>query len=82
MSLYLDYNASSPILPDVLQTMVDIYKNVPGNADSRTHIYGTTAGKLVQNCRKTIASVLNVDPTEVIFTAGSTESNNSNIYWG
>ena len=79
MSLYLDYNASAPILPDVLQTMVEIYKNVPGNADSRTHIYGTTAGKLVQDCRKTIASVLNVDPTEVFFTAGSTESNNTCI---
>ena len=41
MSLYLDYNASAPILPEVLEVMVDAYKNVPGNADSRTHIFGT-----------------------------------------
>ena len=47
MSLYLDYNASAPILPEVLDTMIEAYKNTPGNADSRTHIYGTIAQKLV-----------------------------------
>lgn len=79
MSLYLDYNASAPILPEVLNAMVDAYNNVPGNADSRTHIYGTNAAKLVQNCRNTISGVLGVDPAEVIFTASSTESNNTCI---
>ncbi len=79
MSLYLDYNASAPVLPEVLDVMIETYKNVPGNADSRTHIYGTEAGKLVQKCRNTIATVLGVDPTEVVFTAGSTESNNTCI---
>ena len=48
MSLYLDYNASAPIQPEVLAVMFDTYKNIPGNADSRTHIYGANAGKLVQ----------------------------------
>ena len=79
MSLYLDYNASAPILPEVLNAMVDAYNNAPGNADSRTHVYGTNAAKLVQNCRNTISGVLGVDPAEVIFTAGSTESNNTCI---
>ena len=79
MSLYLDYNASAPILPDVLDVMVDSYRNVFGNADSRTHSYGTKAAKLVQDSRYTIASVLGVDFAEVIFTAGSTESNNTCI---
>lgn len=79
MSLYLDYNASAPILPEVLNVMLDTYKNAPGNADSRTHIYGTNAGKLVQNCRNRIASILHVDPAEVIFTAGATESSNTAI---
>lgn len=79
MSLYLDYNASAPILPEVLDVMNDTYKNRPGNADSRTHIYGTNAGKLVQDCRSKIATILHVDPAEVIFTAGSTESNNTAI---
>ena len=77
MSLYLDYNASAPVLPEVLETMVSAYRNTPGNADSRTHIYGTNAQKLVQNCRNTIASVLGVDSSDVFFTSGSTESNNT-----
>ncbi len=79
MSLYLDYNASAPILPEVLNVMIDTYKRTPGNADSRTHIYGANAGKLVQNCRSIIASVLGIDHSEVIFTSGSTESNNTAI---
>ena len=79
MSLYLDYNASAPILPEVLDVMIDAYRNVPGNADSRTHIYGTNAGKLVLDCRSSIASILGVDQSEVLFTAGSTESNNTCI---
>lgn len=79
MSIYLDYSASAPILPEVLETMTDIYTNTPGNAESRTHIYGTNAQKAVQTARSTIASVLAVDPSEVIFTSGSTESNNTVI---
>jgi cysteine desulfurase len=79
MSIYLDYNASAPIFPEVLDTMFDIYKNTPGNADSRTHIYGTNAQKIVQTSRNTIASILSVDSSEVFFTSGSTESNNTVI---
>lgn len=79
MSVYLDYNASAPILPEVLETMIDAYKNTPGNADSRTHIYGTNAQKVVNNARTSIASILNISPTELIFTSGSTESNNTVI---
>ena len=66
MSVYLDYNASAPILPEVLQAMVSVYRNTPGNADSRTHIFGTNAAKAVQNSRASIASILAVDPSEVI----------------
>ena len=79
MSVYLDYNASAPILPEVLEAMVSVYRNTPGNADSRTHIFGTNAAKAVQNSRASIASILAVDPSEVIFTSGSTESNNTAI---
>lgn len=79
MSLYLDYNASTPILPEVLDTIIDTYKNTPGNADSRTHIYGTNAQKLVNDSRATISSILNIDPSELVFTSGSTESNNTVI---
>lgn len=79
MSIYLDYNASAPLLDEVLDTMIDIYKNTPGNADSRTHIFGTNAQKVVQNSRNTIANILGVDQSEIIFTSGSTESNNTVI---
>ena len=45
MALYLDYNASTPIDEDVLNLMIDVYKNEYGNADSRTHAYGSEAKK-------------------------------------
>lgn len=79
MSVYLDYSASAPVLPEVLETMIDVYRNTPGNAGSRTHAFGTNAAKLVSRSRETIAAVLGRDPSEVIFTSGSTESNNTAI---
>jgi hypothetical protein len=51
MSIYLDYNASAPIAPAVLQVMVDIYQNRSGNADSRTHSYGDEARAVVETAR-------------------------------
>lgn len=77
MSLYLDYNSSAPILPEVLDTMIETYQHTTGNADSRTHIYGTNAQKAVQSCRDSMAAILGVNPDEIIFTSGSTESNNT-----
>lgn len=79
MAIYLDYCASTPIDPRVLQTMVDVYQNKPGNADSRTHIFGQQAKEVVNSSRRQIAQVLGVDPTEVIFTSGATESDNTAI---
>lgn len=79
MSLYLDYNASAPILPEVLDAMIETYQSTIGNADSRTHIYGTNAQKAVQLYRANIAAILGVNPDEIIFTSGSTESNNTAI---
>lgn len=76
MSIYLDYNASAPIEPRVLECMIDIYQNYIGNADSRTHDYGDQARNIVGNARKQVASLLGVTPAEVFFTSGATESNN------
>lgn len=76
MSLYLDYNASAPIDEEVLNTMIDVYKNRVGNADSRTHTHGERANIVVEKARKQVASLLGVDSTEVFFTSGATESNN------
>lgn len=79
MAIYLDYNASAPVDPRVLDRMVEVYRLHYGNADSRTHTFGTEAKEIVAESRKVIADVLKVDSTDVIFTSGSTESNNMAI---
>lgn len=76
MSVYLDYNATTPIDPRVLDVMIEVYRNDPGNADSRTHDFGEQARKVTENARKQVAELLGVTPEEVFFTSGSTESNN------
>ena len=79
MAVYLDFNASAPIDMRVLDQMIDIYKNHAGNADSRTHVYGTDAKEIVSKSRKTIADILAIDSMDLFFTSGSTESNNMAI---
>lgn len=76
MSIYLDYNSSAPIDERVLNCMIDVYKNIIGNADSRTHDHGETARKTVEIARKQVASILGINSDEVFFTSGATESNN------
>ena len=79
MPVYLDFNASAPIDKRVLERMIDVYRNHFGNADSRTHVFGTDAKEIVNRSRKTIADILCVDSTDVFFTSGATESNNMAI---
>lgn len=76
MPTYLDYNASAPIDERVLERMIEVYRIGYGNADSRTHTFGNVAKEIVAQSRAEIAEILNVDKTELIFTSGSTESNN------
>ena len=76
MPVYLDFNASAPIDERVLEYMVSVYRDYFGNADSRTHSIGTAAKELVLRSRKGIGEILGIDNTDVIFTSGSTESNN------
>lgn len=76
MAVYLDFNASSPVDERVLARMVDVYRFHFGNADSRTHIYGTDAKEIVNASRKALAEILRIDSTDIFFTSGSTESNN------
>lgn len=79
MAVYLDYNASAPVDERVLERMIEVYRTHYGNADSRTHVFGTNAKEIVSTSRKTIAEILAVDSTDVFFTSGSTESNNMAI---
>lgn len=76
MSLYLDYNSTTPIDKRVLDVMIDVYQNHIGNADSRTHNFGEDTRRIVENARKQVASLLDVKSDEVFFTSGATESNN------
>ena len=86
MTIYLDYSASTPVNEEVLEYMVEVYKNYYGNAGSRTHVYGQRANEIVQKSRSSIASLLNVEKNDVYFTSGATESNNIAILgiarWG
>lgn len=76
MSIYLDHNASTPVDERVLDSMISIYREYYGNADSRTHDYGNNARKKVEEAREQIALLLDVTKDEIIFTSGATESNN------
>jgi len=86
MALYLDYNASTPVHPDVLETMIHVYREHYGNAGSRTHVFGQKAAEIVEMARRQVASLLAVEPSEVAFTSGATEANNVAILglarWG
>jgi len=86
VTLYLDYNASTPVDPRVLEVMFDVYRYHYGNAGSEKHVFGEKAKHLVNVARRQIASVLSVGEDEVIFTSGATESNNLAILglarWG
>lgn len=79
MSIYLDYNASTPIDQRVLDVMIDVYQNKLGNSNSRTHDYGEAARSIVENARKQVADLLSIKKDEVFFTSGATESDNISI---
>ena len=76
MSVYLDYNASTPVDERVLECMINVYRNHIGNADSRTHQFGEDTRRIVELARKQVADLLGVNADEVFFTSGATESNN------
>lgn len=74
--VYLDYNATTPMDPRVLEAMLPYFCEEYGNSVSAAHSFGWVAGKAVQRAREQVASLLHCEPTEVFFTAGATESNN------
>jgi len=73
--IYLDYNATTPMDPRVLEAMIPWFL-APSNAGSRTHIYGQRAKDAVEKARKQIADLIDAKPEEIFFTSGATESNN------
>ncbi|RLD83286.1 MAG: bifunctional IscS subfamily cysteine desulfurase/selenide, water dikinase SelD, partial [Bacteroidetes bacterium] len=76
--IYLDYNATTPIDPEVAKAMQPYLTEYFGNPSS-IHEYGLITKKAVEKARKQIAELINCSPSEVIFTSGGTESNNYSI---
>lgn len=74
--VYLDNNSTTPCDPRVVDTMVPYFYQKPGNSASRNHPFGWEAEEGVDYAREQIAALLKVDPKEIIFTSGATESDN------
>ena len=74
--IYLDYQATTPTDPRVLEVMLPWFTERFGNPHSDAHAYGWDAEEAVERARGDVATSLNADPREIVFTSGATEANN------
>jgi cysteine desulfurase len=76
LPIYLDYHATTPVDPRVLEAMLPYFTETFGNPASRHHKYGWAASTAVENARKQVAKLINASAKEIVFTSSASESNN------
>ncbi len=76
LPIYLDYGATNPCDPRVVDAMIPWLRENFGNAASRSHVYGWNAEAAIERAREQVASLIHADPREIVWTSGATESNN------
>ncbi|WP_375575958.1 IscS subfamily cysteine desulfurase [Paracidovorax oryzae] len=74
--IYLDYGATTPVDPRVVEAMVPWLREHFGNPASRSHAWGWEAEEAVEKARADVAALIHADPREIVWTSGATESNN------
>ncbi|MFM0517622.1 MULTISPECIES: IscS subfamily cysteine desulfurase [Caballeronia] len=74
--VYMDYSATTPVDPRVVEKMIPYLYERFGNPASRSHGYGWEAEEAVENARRHVAGLLRADPREIVWTSGATEGNN------
>src|SRR6185295_4044382 len=73
--VYFDYNATTPMLPEVADAVAAATRDLFGNASS-VHYFGQQAKAAVDQARSAVSALIAADPSEIVFTSGGTESDN------